>query len=145
MDMQVDPNAGTPLTQGTLNTSAAANIFSLGKPVGGLIDLYRYNHDHTQAMGEAADKLKYQPNGSAVIVTESGTKWGDRNFGGVHYDGTSVGRAQSIDSAIDEINGPHLNAPNDVSHSYIVYKDDACPADTHGVYAVSVEDANSMR
>ncbi len=145
MGMEVDPNARTPMIQGTQNTPAVGNILSLRKPVLGLFDMYRYNHDHAQSMGKAADKLKYQPNGSAVIVTEWGTRWGDRNFGGVHYDDTSVGRVQSIESAIDEINGPHLNAPNNVSRSYIVYKDDSCPADTGGVQAVSVEDANRMR
>jgi hypothetical protein len=145
MNTRVDPTARSPMNQGTLNTRAVPDIFTISKSSASVIDTYRLGHDRAQSMADAADKLRYQPNGSAVIVTEWGKRWGDSNFGGVHYDKTTVGEAQSVDSAIRQINGLHLTAPNDVFHSYIVYKDDGRPTDTGGVHAIPMEEVNRMR
>lgn len=143
MGMDVNANSRAPLNSGSANKPG--DPVGLGKSIDGLAGLYRYNHDRSQALGQAVEKLRGQPPGSAVIITESGTKYGNKAFGGTHYDGTTVGRKQSVESAIREVNGPHLSSPDNVSRSYIVYTGNSCPADTGKASVMSVDEADRLR
>ncbi len=143
MGMDVNPNARAPLNTGSVNKPG--DPVGLGKSIDDLASLYRYNHDRSQVLGQAVEALRGKPPGTAVIITESATKYGNKAFGGTHYDGMSMGRTQSVESAIREVNGAHLSAPNKVSHSYIVYTGNTCPADTGNASVMSVEEANRRR
>ena len=143
MGMDVNPNSRAPLNSGSVNQPG--DPVGLGQSIDGLAGIYRYNHDRSQALGQAVEKLRGQPPGTAVVITESATKYGNSAVGGTHYDGTTVGRKQSVESAIREVNGAKLSSPDNISRSYVVYTGNACPADTGKASVMSVEDANRMR
>lgn len=145
MGLDVNPNSRAPLNSGSANQPG--DPVGLGKSIDGLAGLYRYNHDRSQALGQAVEKLRGQPPGTAVVITESATTYGNKAFGGTHYDGTTVGRTQSIESALREVNGERVNAPNKVSNSYVVYtgNENVCPANTGKASIMSMEEANRLR
>jgi hypothetical protein len=142
MGMSVDPNARSPLISGSLNT--VPDVAYLGKSVLGLINLGRYTHDRSVAMGQAITALKGRTD-KAVIITVSATKYGDRNFGGWQYGGTYVGRVQSVSSALDEVNGDHVYAINQTSAYFIVYVSNVCPANPGKAILVAYDDAVRTR
>jgi hypothetical protein len=143
MGTTVNPNSSQPMVNPTVQQPA--DWAGLGRSIDGMAGLYRYNADRSRVLGDAVDMLRNQPQGQAVVVTESASRYGNNAFGGVHYNGMSVSEPMSVQDAIDRASAATITRPGDIQKSYVVYKDAVCPANTHGASMMTFEQANNLR
>jgi hypothetical protein len=142
--MSVNPNSSQPMTSGS--AQAPANFSVPAESALGVIDQARYSMDRSRVLGQAVDTLRNQPPGTAVVVTENASRWGNREFGGMHYEGMSVSEPMSVQQAIDQASLAKIGRPGDMEHSYVVYKSVmASQVDTKGVSMMTFEQANQLR
>lgn len=124
------PNIGTP-SQAPISgsTNSVPNLPGLIRSGLNVIDLYRVGADYQRALDSAEQQLANAPEGSAVVIEQSFSTAGNREFRVTSYGGTNNSSVMpSADVANEYVRSPKLE-PNDGvdrSTSYtIVWKGDA--------------------
>ena len=92
------------------------------KGVMNLVDLYRFNADRDGAINQAKHDLQSKPYGSAVVITQSATSYGDANFSFSHYDGVTSQSFDNANQANNWLGLPTLQRPRESSTSILVVK-----------------------